>query len=104
MEQFITWDMLKDYPTFVLIVFTIVAFTKNFKIIKRLPTQNYCYLVALIYRVITTIYFKEFTVSNIFLYLVDAIFITLATKGLADKNSQLNSEKEVIGNENKSTD
>lgn len=94
MEQFITWDMFRDYPTFILIVFTIVAFTKDFKYIKNIPTQKYCYLVALIYRIIVTIYFKEFRLVNIFIYLVDAIFITLATKGLADKNSQANSKKE----------
>ena len=104
MEQFLTWDMLKEYPTFVLIVFTFVAFSKNSKIIKKLPTQNYCYLVAFIFRTITMIYFKEFAVINIFLYLLDAVFVTLATKGLADKNSQSNSAKEVVKNENKPTD
>lgn len=104
MEQFLTWDMLKEYPTFILIVFTFVAFTKNFKIIKKLPTQNYCYSVAFVFRAITMIYFKEFTVINIFLYLLDAVFITLATKGLADKNSQSNFKKEVNTDENKPSD
>lgn len=36
MEQFITWEMLSTYATFVSIVYMVVEFTKNIKPIKKL--------------------------------------------------------------------
>ena len=39
MENFLTWDVLTTYASFVSMVFMVVEFTKDLKIIKKIPTK-----------------------------------------------------------------
>lgn len=48
MEQFITWDILTTYATFVTIVFMVVEFTKDLKFIEKIPTKYWSFIVAFI--------------------------------------------------------
>lgn len=95
MNQFISWEMLADYRTFVLVIFSLVAFTKGIPGIKKIPTQWYACLLSLLYRLILVAHDGTFTLANIGLYLVDAVFVTIATKGLVEQNKAKEGEEDA---------
>ena len=43
MEEFLTWDVLSTYASFVTIVFMVVEFTKDLKGIKKIPTKYWSF-------------------------------------------------------------
>lgn len=88
MEQFLTWQMLKDFPTFVSIVFTIVAVTKNFWIIKKIPTRLWSIIVSFILLALVNLQANTFTYWDIVLYVINSISISLTANGLADINNK----------------
>lgn len=88
MEQFLTWDILKDYVTFVGIVFTIVAFTKNAWLIKLIPTRLWSFLVSFSLLLIVNLQAGTFQYWDIVLYIVNAIMISASANGIADANSK----------------
>lgn len=49
MEQFLTWDVLKTYASFVSIVFMVVEFTKELKFVKKIPTKYWSFLYHLFF-------------------------------------------------------
>jgi hypothetical protein len=87
MEQFLTWDMLKDYTTFVAIVFSIVAVTKNVWLIKSIPTRLWSIIVSFSLLLIVNLRAETFIYWDLVLYFVNAITISLGANGLADMNS-----------------
>ena len=48
MENFLTWDVLTTYASFVSMVFMVVEFTKDLKIIKKIPTKYWSFFIAFI--------------------------------------------------------
>ena len=88
MEQFLTWEMLKDFPTFVSIVFTIVAVTKNFWIIKKIPTRLWSIIVSFVLLALVNLQANTFTYWDIVLYVINSISISLTANGLADINNK----------------
>ena len=97
MEQFLTWEMLRDFPTFVSIVFTIVAVTKNFWIIKKIPTRLWSIIVSFVLLALVNLQANTFTYWDIVLYFINSISISLTANGLAD----VNSKKAGVDNGNK---
>ena len=72
MEQFLTWDILKDYVTFVGIVFSIVAFTKNAWLINKMPTRLWSFIVSFLLLILVNIHsrtFEWFDVQMLVLYM-----------------------------------
>lgn len=88
MEQFLTWDILKDYVTFVGIVFTIVAFTKNAWLIKNIPTRLWSFIVSFSLLLVVNLRAGTFVNWDIVLYIVNAIMISASANGIADANSK----------------
>lgn len=88
MEQFLTWEMLKDFPTFVSIVFTIVAVTKNFWIIKKIPTRLWSIIVSFVLLALVNLQANTFTYWDIVLYVINSISISLTANGLSDINNK----------------
>ena len=87
MDTFLTWEVLKDYVTFVSIVFSIVAFTKNIPIIRSVPTRAWSVVVAYILMLAVNVHDGTFEPWNIILYFVNAILISAGANGLSDINS-----------------
>lgn len=86
MEQFLTWDILKDYVTFVGVVFSIVAFTKNAWLIKKIPTRLWSFLVAFALLILTNLHSNTFEFFDIVIYGINAILISSSANGIADAN------------------
>lgn len=88
MEQFLTWEMISDYVTFVGIVFSIVAFTKNAWVINKIPTRLWSFVVAFLLLIVTNIHSNSFEWFNLIIYAINAIIISSSANGIADANAQ----------------
>ncbi|MCI8445875.1 MAG: hypothetical protein HFH31_00110 [Bacilli bacterium] len=86
MNEFITWDVLMTYATFLTIVHMIVEFTKEWKIIKKIRTKYWSFIIAFILLLITNIVLEKFRFIDIILYVLSAISVSLGANGLSDFN------------------
>lgn len=88
MEQFITWDILTTYATFVTIVFMVVEFTKELKWISKINTKYWSFIVAFVLLTITNVVMKNFKWVDIVLYALSSISISLGANGLSNFNNK----------------
>lgn len=86
MEQFLTWDILKDYVTFVGIVFSMVAFTKSAWLINKIPTRLWSFIVSFSLLVLVNLHESTFEWFDIVIYGINAILISSSANGIADAN------------------
>ena len=86
MENFLTWDVLTTYASFVSMVFMVVEFTKDLKIIKKIPTKYWSFFIAFILLCATNIVMNTFMVADIILNLLTSISISLGSNGLSNFN------------------
>ena len=84
MEQFITWDILTTYTSFVTIVFMVVEFTKELPLIKKIPTRYWSFIVCLVLLIATNLVVGTFTPQDIVLYILSAVSISLGANGLSN--------------------
>lgn len=84
MNNFFTYEMLLTYATCVTAVFGTTQFIKDLPLIKKIPTKYVSFFVALIIVVITNLAVKEFKVSNILLYILSSVFISMNANGIYD--------------------
>lgn len=87
MDNFLSWDTLTTYASFVTIVFMVVEFTKGLKYIKKIPTKYWSFFIAFILLTITNIVMGTFRAVDIVLYLLTAISISLGSNGLSNFNN-----------------
>lgn len=90
MEQFITWDILTTYATFVTIVFMVVEFTKDLKFIEKIPTKYWSFIVAFILLTVVNAVTGNFKTVDIILYALSGISISLGANGLSNFNNKRN--------------
>ena len=88
MEQFLTWEILRDYVSFVGIVFSIVAFTKEIPLIKQIPTRLWSFLVSFLLLVIVNLHDTTFVAFDLVIYFINAILISASANGIADANNK----------------
>ena len=88
MENFISWETLVNYATFISIVYMVVEFTKELPIIKKIPTKYWSALVSFILLVITNVALNSFEFKDIVLYALSSISISLGANGLSTFNSE----------------
>lgn len=87
MDNFLSWDTLTTYASFITIVFMVVEFTKGLKYIKKIPTKYWSFFIAFILLTITNIVMGTFRVVDIVIYLLTAISISLGSNGLSNFNN-----------------
>lgn len=87
MEEFLTWEALTTYASFVSIVFMIVEFTKELKFIKNVPTKYWSFIISFILLFITNIVMRSFKFTDIVLYILTSISISLGSNGLSNFNN-----------------
>ena len=87
MDNFLSWDTLTTYSSFVTIVFMVVEFTKGLKYIKKIPTKYWSFFIAFILLTITNIVMGTFRAVDIVIYLLTAISISLGSNGLSNFNN-----------------
>lgn len=88
MEQFITWDILTTYATFVTIVFMVVEFVKELRFIKNIKTKYLSFIVAFVLLSITNAVLGNFKFVDLILYALSSITISLGANGLSNFNNK----------------
>lgn len=96
MDKFFTYEILLTYATCVTAVFGTTQFIKDLPFIKKIPTKYVSFFVALIIVVITNLAVKEFKVSNILLYILSSVFISMNANGIYDfdTNNKIENKEE----------
>lgn len=88
MDNFITWDILLSYTTFVGIAFTVVEFTKELPLINKIKTKYWSFIVCLALLIATNLAVETFVVKDILLYVLSSITISLSANGLSNFNKK----------------
>ena len=86
MDNFITWDVLVNYTTFVSIVYMVVEFTKTLPIVKKIPTKYWSFITSFVLIIMTNLAVGNFIIKNVLLYALSSIAISLSANGLSDFN------------------
>ena len=92
MDNFITWDILLSYATFVGIVYTVVEFTKELPLINKISTKYWSFLVCLFLLIATNLAVGTFALKDILLYILSSITISLGANGLNNFNKKKEGE------------
>lgn len=102
MDKFFTYEMLMTYATCVTAVFGVTQFIKAIPGIKKIPTKYVSFLVAIIIVTLSNIATGQFKVSNILLYILSSVFISMNSNGIYDFDTKSKEEKKEIkdGNTN----
>lgn len=93
MNDFLTWEILKTYASFVTIVFMVVEFTKEIKIINKIPTRYWSFIVSLILLIAVNLVSNTFKPIDIILYMLSSMAISLGSNGLSNFNEKKGSDK-----------
>lgn len=93
MNDFLTWEILKTYASFVTIVFMVVEFTKEIKIINKIPTRYWSFIISLILLIAVNLVSNTFRPIDIILYMLSSMAISLGSNGLSNFNEKKRSDK-----------
>ena len=85
-NTFITWDMLADFGTLIGIVFIFTEFTKELNIFKKIHTKYYSMIVSFMLILLTNVQYNTFKLSDIVLYLISSIVISMGANGIYEFN------------------
>lgn len=88
MENFMTWETLLTYTTFVSTIFMVVEFTKELPLIKKIPTRYWSFLISLGLLIIVNIVMRNFKWEDIVLYALSSMAISLGSNGLSNFNKK----------------
>lgn len=88
MENFMTWETLLTYTTFVSTIFMVVEFTKELPLIKKIPTRYWSFLISLGLLIIVNIVMSNFKWEDIVLYALSSMAISLGSNGLSNFNKK----------------
>lgn len=100
MDKFFTYEMLMTYATCVTAVFGVTQFIKEIPGIKKIPTKYVSFLVAIIIVILSNIATGQFKVSNILLYILSSVFISMNSNGIYDFDTK-SKEGKIKTEENK---
>lgn len=88
MEQFMTWEILKTYTSFVAVVYMVVEFTKGLPLINKMPTKYWSFIVSFVLLTIVNIAVGNFETMDLVLYALSGVSISLGANGLSDFNNK----------------
>lgn len=88
MENFLSWEVLTTYSSFITIVYMLVEFTKEIKIIKKVSTVYWSFFISFILLVVTNAVMGTFNKIDIVLYLITSVSISLGSNGLSNFNEK----------------
>lgn len=88
MENFLTWDVLTTYTSFITVVYMLVEFTKELKYINKIPTKYWSFFIAFILLTITNLVMGTFKIVDMILYMLTAVSISLGSNGLSNFNKK----------------
>lgn len=86
MDNFLSWDVLTTYASFISIVYMVVEFTKELKFINKIPTKYWSFFISFILLTTTNLVVGTFKNVDIVLYILTSISISLGSNGLSNFN------------------
>lgn len=86
MDNFLSWDVLTAYASFISIVYMVVEFTKELKFINKIPTKYWSFFISFILLTTTNLVVGTFKNVDIVLYILTSISISLGSNGLSNFN------------------
>lgn len=96
--NYLDWSLLATYTGTLTMVGIITELTKNIKFIKKIPTQLWSYIIALIVMYPAFYFTGELTVSTAFLIPFNAGIVSLSSNGGFDFLKKYLSRKNGGGN------
>lgn len=90
-NNFISFEMLQAYASFVYVVYMVVKFTKELPKVKKIPTKYYTWMVSFGLLMIVNLISGGLTfgtLPNILLYALSSIMISMTGNGIADFNKK----------------
>ncbi len=79
--EFVDWTTLATYAGALTMVLIITQVTKNLKLINKLPTQLWSYLIALFVMYPAYFFMGQLTLSNAVLILFNGMIVALSANG-----------------------
>ena len=98
-EQFITWEMLKDFALLTGIVLAATQFVKNLPLIVKIPTKYVAWFIAFILIILVNVQGNNFNSIDVVLYAISAMFISTSANGVHD----MGKKPEKTGKEDETT-
>lgn len=95
---FITWEILRDYTTFVAIVFMITQVIKELPKIKVVPTQFLSIIISFVLIIFVNIQAGKFDFLDIVIYLISALFISFTANGAYNGTIKLKEKQDNSNN------
>lgn len=86
MDDFLTWEVLLTFSGLVGAVYMVVEFTKEIKLINKIPTKYWSFFIAAFLIMMTNVVTGSFNYKDIVLYLLNSIVVSLSSNGLNDFN------------------
>jgi len=90
MDNFITFEMLTTWVTFVSIILGVTQFLKEIGFLKKIKTKYLSFYIALFLIIITNVSLKTFVAVDIPLYLLSAMFAGMNANGVFDFTNKTN--------------
>lgn len=79
--EFVEWSTLTTYTGALIMVLVITQLTKDVKLIKKVPTQLWSYIISLIVLYLSYFFTDQMTLSNAILAFFNGMIISLASNG-----------------------
>lgn len=92
MDNFIQWELLRNYTTFVAIVYMVVEATKGIYLIRKMPTKYYSMLVSFGLLCAVNYVSNTFACEDMILYMLSSISISMGANGVSDFNKKRGNE------------
>lgn len=93
MDAFLTWDVLITFSGLVGAVYMITEFTKDLKLINKIPTKYWSFLISFFLLVVTNLVIGKFEPKELVLCAINAIVVSLSANGLSNFNDVKPSSK-----------
>lgn len=99
MDKFFTYEMLLSYATCVTAVFGTTQFVKEIPGIKKIPTKYVSFFISIIIVTLSNVATSQFKVSNILLYVLSSVFISMNANGIYDFDTKSKIENKLENKE-----
>ena len=79
--DFFTWDRLKTYYGAAALVALVTQLTKELPYVKKIPTQVWSYILAVLVLIASQVFTGTLTASSVALSLANGVLVSLASNG-----------------------
>ena len=79
--EFVSWEILGTYAGAMAMVGVITQLTKNSKLISKIPTQLWSYILSVVIMLCASLFLEQLTPSNAVLTIFNAALVSLGANG-----------------------